>query len=104
MRVLLKAPSITDEDLSAYLADAFRNQSLESARGWETDNLLLFRGTRVPEDFPGTRVTSWTDSPIDARTFGPHVRNRNVHEILAIVKWEEDNGWIWHEYITREPS
>lgn len=92
--VLFRAPGVPEPDLVAYLTDCVRTPALVAAAGLRI-GVTAWRGTDV---HPQPAVTSWTDTPSEARLWGPVVLRREVHQVLAVVAHD-----TFLEYVTREP-
>lgn len=102
MRILLKAPEVSDEDLAAYLTDAIRLPGLAETTGGFRMVISAWRGTRTAYDPP--KIRSWASTSYDARTFGPVVRKSGdvPRLVLAIIAHTEGTGRVWIEYVTKE--
>lgn len=101
MKILFRAPGLPEPDLVDYLTDAVRPDSLLQHATPIRVVATAWRGSSWDEMVSPEPpvVSSWTSDSSVASSFGPHVRSRSVHWVLAIVWHDDDGGWI--EYVTR---
>lgn len=97
MKLVWTAPGLDPGELIEYLTDAVRGPSLDSCEPmWVARP--AWRGTSRVEE-PQPPITSWATKRAVAASFGPLIRRRNLHAVLAIVSYEDDGGWF--ELVTR---